>query len=121
MVRKIDELLNKKIISIEVVDKLQIIFHCENNEKYMMEHEQDCCEEVWLEDIEGDLENLLNSPILLAEEVYEKQPCESRQDGGTCTWTFYKFATAKGYVTMRWYGESTGFYSERVSIYKVRS
>lgn len=115
MVRIIEELLNKILIDVEVIDNKQIILSCDNGEKYMMEHEPISMEDVWLEDIGGDLENLLNSPILLAEEVYEKGDPED----GSFTWTFYKFSTAKGYVTMRWYGESNGYYSEEVYIYKM--
>lgn len=77
-------------------------------------HEQDCCETVYIEDICGDPSCLVGSPIVEAEEV-------SNYEGparGSCvesyTWTFYRFATAKGAVTVRWYGESNGYYSEQV-------
>jgi hypothetical protein len=82
-------------------------------------HEQDCCEAVYIESIVGDVSDLLNTPLLVAEEVSGKQVAT---EDGTGTWTFYKFATIKGYVDVRWYGESNGFYSESVYLmYKEKN
>lgn len=77
-------------------------------------HHQDCCENVEIVDIEGDLNTLLNSPILQAEVVTREATSKETSESGT--WTFYKFATIKGSVTVRWLGESNGYYSEDVSL-----
>lgn len=96
----------------------EIRFTLENGDILCMYHEQDCCEDVRVEDIGGNIEDLIGKPILLAEEVTNEGDLEW---GDTCTWTWYHFATIKGYVTIRWFGESNGYYSERVDhewIYK---
>lgn len=82
-----------------------------------MFHYQDCCEDVSIEDIVGEWRDVTGSPITLAEEVTESG--EYGEYGGSFTWTFYKLGTAKGYVTIRWYGTSSGYYSESVSLARV--
>ena len=62
-----------------------------------------------VEDIVGQLADLVGKPILLAEES-----SEAGSETDSCTWTFYRFATEKGAVTVRFYGESNGYYSESV-------
>lgn len=84
-------------------------------------HSQDCCESVYIESIVGDLSDLIGAPILIAEEVVsasnpEDAKPETIEYQDSFTWTFYKFATRKGYVDVRWYGESNGYYSESVEI-----
>ncbi|ATO51013.1 hypothetical protein P4V86_15370 [Brevibacillus laterosporus] len=91
----------------------ELIFYTEDGKCYRMYHEQDCCETVYLEDICGDLNDLLGTPLLLAEEVSEERGPVDEWDE-RYTWTFYKFATIKGSVTLRWYGTSNGYYSESV-------
>lgn len=71
-----------------------------------------------VEDTVGVLSDLVGSPITLAEESTNSDNPPPGGDGSH-TWTFYRFATAKGYVTLRWLGESNGYYSEAVDFEKV--
>ena len=114
------EILKGKILTnIEINEEEdEITFTDSEGVKYLMYHEQDCCEEVNIEDICGDINNLLNTPIVLAEEVINTGEVEDSSDY-SCTWTFYKLATIKGYVTIRWYGVSNGYYSETVDMIKL--
>ena len=136
---EIEELKGKVLTSIENLQDEELIFTCEDGSKYRMYHSQDCCEDVSIDDIVGELDDLLNSPILLAEEVVstemtdeqkaemedEKLKCEKegrRYYGYTdesFTWTFYKLSTIKGDVTIKWYGQSNGYYSESVDFVKA--
>ncbi len=86
---------------------------------YRFYHSQDCCESVWIDEIHGDLSDLENTPLLVVEHVSNYDQ-ESRNDyDESYTWTFYKFATIKGYVTVKFYGTSNGYYSEEVSIQRI--
>lgn len=90
-----------------------VTFHTACGRKFRMRHSQECCENVFIEDVAGDVEDLIGSPILLAECVTSDSPPdgESPNPGDCELWTFYKLATVRGYVTLRWYGVSNGYYS----------
>ena len=118
---EIKELLGKVLVDVVNVDNYELIFICDNGDKYKLYHEQHCCEEVYIDDINGDLKDLIGSPILMAEEHSSKKNPEDvnmPEYQEYFTWTFYKLATIKGYVNIRWYGESNGYYSEEVDFKK---
>jgi len=92
-----------------------LTFYQGENKAYMMGHSQDCCEEVSIEDMDAELD------VLEGTEILEAEVSTKHSDGGfdSETWTFYKFRTAKGWLTVRWYGTSNGYYSEEVDLVKL--
>lgn len=87
-----------------------IYFHLDNGEKYKLCHLQDCCEEVWLESVIGDLEDLCGSPMLYAREDIKEGAMrnteppiyrEGTPHNDSETWTFYNLGTIKGSVNIR--------------------
>ena len=99
-------------------DDEKILIKCASGRKFEIFHQQDCCENVRLEDVCGDLEDLVGSPIILAEEI-SNPPNSPEVVAASYTWTFYRLGTIRGACTFRWLGTSDGCYSERVTTYEV--
>ena len=134
-------LVGKTLTEVNVGDD-EILFKTAD-ESFRMFHNQDCCESVGVDDVCGDVEDLIGTPILQADEASDDENIdpfvidEDREKNEfwealssdlddddnsygdySQTWTFYKLATIKGSVTIRWYGSSNGYYSESVDFMK---
>lgn len=108
------ELLKNRTIKAIVTDHEEfIIFVLGDNGVVMMNHGQNCCETVHIEDIVSDLNNLLDKPLVRAE---VKSTGNIDIAGGDEEWTFYTLATINGYVDIKWYGTSNGYYSTAVYV-----
>lgn len=95
-------------------DRRILTFYMESGKVFKMMSDEDCSY-IRLYDIIGDLSDLEHSKILKATEDINNEALGFESDD-SYTWTFYNFATMKGYVTLRWLGESNGYYSETVDI-----
>lgn len=88
-----------------------IVFTFSGGETARFWHVQECCEDVEIDDVNGDWTCLIGNPILVAEERVSEGPCDY---GDHETWTFYTFRGIGGSVDVKWHGSSNGYYSESV-------
>lgn len=116
-VRVLKNLIGQTFVSYQKsVDNDELVLTQADGGYVKFYHERECCESVLIEDINGDLEDLIGSPIIKAEEVTNITDTFGIASDDSFTWTFYKIATKKGHVVIRWLGESNGYYSESVDI-----
>ena len=115
-----EQLQGRILCRVEQIGDEELRFYLTDDNYVRMYHAQDCCESVSIEDVVGDLEDLVGTPLLLAEEVGNYEPEETTDEdewySESETWTYYRFRTIKGSVDIRWYGTSNGYYSESVDI-----
>lgn len=108
------KILKGKIIKKIEVKEFEIVFICEDNTKYIMFHEQSCCEGVEVEEIIGKTKNIIGYKVLNA-----RKETSSSNKPIHKLWTFYIIETRRGTVTIRWVGQSNGYYSIEVDFAEV--
>ena len=110
-------LANKKIVDVRGLtrgsDYISILFADGDAIKFY--HSQDCCESVEVDDVYGCEDDLIDAILYDIELVQSNDRRKDKYDE-SYTWSFYKFRTSKGYVDVRWYGCSNGYYSETVDV-----
>lgn len=102
----------KRILGLEE-ESGKVLIETAEGDIIKMYHDQDCCEYVRIADVNGDIESVVGTEIIVAEERTSSADEDVSMSG---TWTFYTIRTIKGTLDIRWLGESNGYYSERVDI-----
>lgn len=92
----------------------EVVFNFTDGSTFRLYHPQDCCESVYLEDCEGKVSADFEGGTLLEFEKATQDDPSTEGWGSVRQWTFYKIRTTKQDLTLRWIGESNGYYSVEV-------
>lgn len=113
------DLVGKTLISIDGcrAGSDTITFTCSDGTVYR-QLQDDYLGDVFVESVNGDTQNIIGRKIVIAEEK-SNVDAPPRKGSESYTWTFYTIATVKGYLDIRWYGESNGYYSETADFEEV--
>jgi hypothetical protein len=121
----ISALIGKTLIAVTGTEtgSNMIKFVCSDGTEWGMSHSQDYCESVGVEDVIGDIADLQDAIVLDArEEISDVNPTDvpTPEYQDCFLWTFYIIQTNKGAVTIRWYGDSNGYYSVDVDFGQIK-
>jgi hypothetical protein len=116
--KQLDNMVGRVVKYIDI-DKEEMKITCEDNSVFTFYHEQDCCENVYIADTVGDPMSLKGWKLLSVD-----MDAENESDGWdgfrfdqiSRTVTMVKFVTDENTVSVRWIGESNGYYSESVDL-----
>lgn len=111
-IEKFEDLVGKTILAFDRSDGDFSTFIVDGA-RCELYHEQDCCESVYVESINGTFEDLIGQPLVLATENVLDLPPLGEYDE-SYTWTEFTLATANHRCSIRWYGTSNGYYSESI-------
>ena len=98
----------------------QILLTTRSGRKFLVYHEQDCCETVAISGQDGSFDKLIGKPIVEAR-GFAVDTGESESDYDSQTTTTLVFRVDDQTVISRWVGDSNGYYSESVDIAELIS
>ena len=97
----------------------QILLTTRSGRKFMVYHEQDCCEKVQIVGQDGSFDMLIGKPLTEAR-GFAVDTSEEAIDSSQTTTTLV-FRVDDQTVISRWIGDSNGYYSESVDIAELIS
>jgi len=124
------ELLKRKHVEFsalvgEVLDSVdidreenQILLTTRSGRRFVVYHEQDCCETVAISGQDGSFDKLIGKPIVEARDI-AVDTGDDEIDSQTTTTLVFRVDDQT--VISRWIGDSNGYYSESVDIAELIS
>ena len=92
----------------------QILLTTRSGRKFLVYHEQDCCETVAISGQDGSFDKLIGKPLIEARDFAVDTGEEGIDDSQTTTTLVFRVDDQT--VISRWVGDSNGYYSESVDI-----
>jgi hypothetical protein len=94
-----------------VYDDETVVFEKADGSQYRLYHYQDCCESCFIEQVIGNILDLVGSPITNAVTYGADAPVGLANDFSN-TYEIWELQTIKGVVKIACFGSSNGYYSE---------
>lgn len=122
-IENFDFIIGKTIKSFNLNDnKTELIFISEDDKIYKMFYHNMGNSECVLEDIVGDLNDLVGMPILKAYKTIENGKSKINKFFNDWElWTFYNFSTIKGTITLKWVDIDDYYYSVEVQFEEIKN
>lgn len=95
----------------------EILLTTQSGRRIKFHHRQDCCESVRIVGTDGEWRSLIGKPLV--EVKHDAVNADDEGSDGSATRTTLTFRVDDATVISRWFGNSNGYYSERVDIEEI--